>query len=362
MIRPLGLALSLVLAASLATPAVAAPKPAPAKPSVTAPASAAEGGARAAAEPVEREEEIPAYTGGPITSAYPQPVGWNGSPLAVAGASFLVPGLGQLLMGDMGGAALAFAAGAVPLGLGLANAPPIIFADLPQQRSSMWLMTAQEAICLGSYKAYTTARKLTNNEGYPRPARDHAVVDLVLAPVKPQHLLDWQPWLVVGLNLASGILLDMLLPEPAGPDTPIVFDARYATVFNQQVSPAVGYGLHVAGSSLLSAHAGIGEEALFRGVIQEEAERYLGPLGGLLVASSLFGLVHVGGINQTSAIKQFTATGIGGLILGGYYQLSGYDLEKPIAAHTYYDILAFSLGGLYPQTRGNNVFGIQYRF
>lgn len=362
MLRP-GLALLLAASVSLTAPAWAAPTPnTPGKPIVTA-GQAAQAAAKKALEPGEvAEEEIPPFTGGPITSVYARPAGWNGSPIAVAGASFLVPGLGQLLLGDGGGAAIAFGTAAVPLTLGLLNAPPIIFADLPESRSSFWLLTAQEALCLGSYKAYTTARRLTNNEGYHTPLRDPNVVDLILAPAKPSNLLDWQPWAVVALNLASGILIELVLPDPPSPDTPIVFDARSATLFNRQVSPAVGYGAHLAGSTLLSAHAGIGEEALFRGVLQEEAERYLGPTGGLLVASSLFGLIHVGGINQTSYLKQFLATGMGGLILGGYYQLSGYDLEKPIAAHTYYDIIAFGLGGLYPQTKGNNVFGIQYRF
>lgn len=68
------------------------------------------------------------------------------------------------------------------------------------------------------------------------------------------------------------------------------------------------------------------------------------------------------GLHQTSHFKQFTATGVGGLWLGGLYIATDYDLEKAIAAHTYYDIVAFGLSGLYPTRLGNNVFGIRYRF
>lgn len=287
---------------------------------------------------------------------------WGGLPLTAATLSTLMPGLGHLAMGEVGPAAGAFAATAAPLYLASINAPPVVFADLPEARSSLWALTSQEVWFMQAYLAYMAARKRIDNQGYTQPYRAPSVPDLLLAPAKPEHLSDWRVWTTVWLAVVSNVLLEMAMPDPPQAETPYVFGAKQAYVGGRPVPVEWGYGAHVFGSGVLSAHAGIGEEVFFRGVIQDEAERHLGPWGGLAVGSSLFGLVHVGGINQTSPAKQFLATGLGGLYLGGLYQLTGHDLEKAIAAHTYYDIAAFSLSGLYPLTRGNNVFGIQYDF
>lgn len=283
-------------------------------------------------------------------------------PLVAGSLSMFVPGLGHWVLGQRQEAALSLGLTALPLVAGLAGAPPVIFADLPDQRASLWLLTAQEVWSMQAYMAYMAARKQIGNAGYPQPYREPSPLNLVMAPFKLEHLFDGRVWATVGASLASNILLEIAAPDPPGAETPYLFDARYAEVAGQQTAPGVGYGLHLVGSTVLSTHAGVGEEVLFRGMIQDEAERYLGRVPGLVAASALFGLVHVGGINQTSHFKQFTATGIGGLWFGGLYIATDYDLEKAIAAHTYYDIVAFGLSGLYPTRQGNNVFGIRYQF
>lgn len=79
---------------------------------------------------------------------------------------------------------------------------------------------------------------------------------------------------------------------------------------------------------LLGAAAGIGEEWLFRGVMQ--------PILGLLATSVVFGLAHVGG-------RQMLPFGVWaaamGLVLGTLAKLTG-GLIAPIVAHAVYDMLA----------------------
>lgn len=88
---------------------------------------------------------------------------------------------------------------------------------------------------------------------------------------------------------------------------------------------------------VIAALAGIGEEMLFRGVVQPAvAEQIGGPSGvwlGLLIAAVLFGLLHP--ITPTYALL----AGLIGLYLGALWLLSG-NVLTPIIAHGLYDFIA----------------------
>jgi membrane protease YdiL (CAAX protease family) len=93
----------------------------------------------------------------------------------------------------------------------------------------------------------------------------------------------------------------------------------------------------VAQLAIISALAGLGEETLFRGVVQAGATQaiggHYGVWLGLLVAALLFGLLHF--ITPTYAIL----AGLIGLYLGWLWLLSG-NLLTPIVTHGAYDFLA----------------------
>jgi uncharacterized protein len=105
----------------------------------------------------------------------------------------------------------------------------------------------------------------------------------------------------------------------------------------QQFSDDVIYPLFAPCSLLelavLSAFAGIGEEALFRGVIQGLLADWIGTTASLLIASAAFGLLHF--ITLTYAIF---ATLLG-LYLGGLL-LATDNLVPIMLAHGLYDFLA----------------------
>ncbi len=82
------------------------------------------------------------------------------------------------------------------------------------------------------------------------------------------------------------------------------------------------------GIVLIGIAAGIGEEWLFRGVLQ--------PTLGLVPASVLFGLAHVGGARMLPFGVWATAMGFA---LGGLAIATG-GLVAPIVAHGVYDIVA----------------------
>lgn len=78
----------------------------------------------------------------------------------------------------------------------------------------------------------------------------------------------------------------------------------------------------------LGAAAGIGEEWLFRGIVQ--------PLVGVIAASVVFGLAHIGSVRM---LPFGVWASIMGLVMGGLATVTG-GLVAPMVAHGVYDMLA----------------------
>lgn len=111
--------------------------------------------------------------------------------------------------------------------------------------------------------------------------------------------------------------------------------ARLVALVEERLgSFAAGAGLPEL--ALLAVLAGVGEEALFRGVAQESLASRLPPWIALLGASVLFGVAHW--ITFTYAVL---AT-IVGVYLGTLYAASG-NLLAPIVTHALYDLAALSI-------------------
>lgn len=87
--------------------------------------------------------------------------------------------------------------------------------------------------------------------------------------------------------------------------------------------------------AIVSALAGVAEEALFRGVLQVSMVGAVGTVPAVGIAALLFGLAHC--ITPTYAIA---ATAIGALF--GALLVATGDLAAPIVAHALYDFLALA--------------------
>ncbi len=107
---------------------------------------------------------------------------------------------------------------------------------------------------------------------------------------------------------------------------------RLRQVIEEQVVPLFA-GCTVWGIAIISILAGVGEEALFRGVMQTNLAGLLGVVPALLVTSLLFGLVHF--VTSTYAVM----AGIIGLYLGVISIWSG-NLFAPMVIHALYDFVA----------------------
>jgi membrane protease YdiL (CAAX protease family) len=83
---------------------------------------------------------------------------------------------------------------------------------------------------------------------------------------------------------------------------------------------------------LVSLLAGVGEELLFRGVLQPALAGSLGPWWALIAASLMFGLVHF------LSVSYAVFATLMGVWLGVLWIASG-NLLVPIVAHAAYDFL-----------------------
>jgi uncharacterized protein len=110
---------------------------------------------------------------------------------------------------------------------------------------------------------------------------------------------------------------------------------RLVRLVNQQVRPLFE-GCSLPELVLVSALAGVGEEALFRGVLQPILADHVPVWMALTATAAAFGFVHF--LTREYAI----VAGIVGLYLGAAVLLSG-NLFVPMLAHGLYDLIALVL-------------------
>jgi membrane protease YdiL (CAAX protease family) len=110
---------------------------------------------------------------------------------------------------------------------------------------------------------------------------------------------------------------------------------RLVTLIEEQIGPHLA-GTSMAGIVLLALLAGLGEEALFRGVIQAGLDRYLPAWAAVATAALLFGMGHC--LTRIYAVL----AALIGVYLGLLFVASG-NLLVPIVAHAAYDMIALSV-------------------
>jgi membrane protease YdiL (CAAX protease family) len=132
-------------------------------------------------------------------------------------------------------------------------------------------------------------------------------------------------------DLAIGVAAALVL---AGINYGLLVGARSSwvvdglrTAYREVLGPLFGK-LSTASIVTLSLAAGLGEEWLFRGVVQ--------PAVGLPAASVVFGLAHIGGRRMLPL--GVWATGMG-VVMGSLAIVTG-GLIAPVVAHAIYDVLA----------------------
>lgn len=267
------------------------------------------------------------------------PAPWDlPDPARVALWGALLPGGGQFALGE-------WAEGAGVLG-GVAAGAGVGFWMETRRDPGEWNVPFLLALKLDEWSIYAAYREARIQSdpvwGAIRalpPADPEPPGRLWLAPFTEDAL---RPGVVAfalaGAAIAAG--------ETAASGRPLALDARRVRrvrIDGWDLNPAVGGGAYGAEMGLVSLGAGVGEEGLWRGVLQNEYEGAWGPIGGWIAVSVLFGAAHLlnpGPTDLASLAYVGSVATAGGLGLGRIYQAYGYRLAPGVAAHFWFDFLS----------------------
>lgn len=155
---------------------------------------------------------------------------------------------------------------------------------------------------------------------------------------------------------ALAIPLSIDLPRLMRPDAPAIFIGLLATAppalllhwfmrtslraiaefRRSQVEffAKIGFRLTPLRGALLALAAGVGEEALFRGVLQTSLDAHMPTMAAIFGTSLVFGALHA------RTFLYAAAAGLISLYLGALFSLTG-GLTAPMIVHGLYDFFAF---------------------
>ena len=147
-------------------------------------------------------------------------------------------------------------------------------------------------------------------------------------PLETFHFDPYHVLLALGATVPPLALFWLCIKFPLGPLKEIVqlMDEKVVPLFRD---------CRLVQLAVIAALAGLGEEMLFRGVVQEWIAGPCGPWIGLLAAAVLFGLLHA--VTLTYALL----AGLIGLYLGWLWMETD-NLLVPVTVHGLYDFLVLA--------------------
>ena len=255
------------------------------------------------------------------------------NPDGVAVASLFLPGLGQIINGD-------YAAGAAHMGItfnlaghyfDLTESPEYIKPQDQNDEATHTIrmnMTTFKASFYGAalngvnfysvFGAYRDARAAPGSSGrYSTPVPGESLVDLALAPFKPDHLLRW--------TTALPLVFPMY----------IAFSKAKADDWVIAPAPDITRTDMRRGYPAMMGFVAVGEEAFFRGYLNNSLSSWLGPGWGLVTSSAVFGLAHTGDAGTANRGVAF----LYGLYLGSLQQMNDYGIGQGVALHYWWNTL-----------------------
>ncbi len=167
------------------------------------------------------------------------------------------------------------------------------------------------------FDAYRDARLATDNAGYRTPAPSETITDLALAPFDWQHLKRPTTWAPLAIPLVFLLI---------GPDEDTFIFQPDNTISREEMA---------AGFFAMHEMVAIGEEAFFRGVLNNGLSSAWGRTWGLVASSAIFGLAHQGDAGQATALG---AGGFGAYV-GYLQQRNDYKIGQGVAIHFWWNFV-----------------------
>jgi membrane protease YdiL (CAAX protease family) len=265
--------------------------------------------------------------------------------------SFFIPGGGHFRQGEW-----ATGAGYAATELSLLAWGYNQRKDLAAREINAPYLYALQIHNMGLFTAYRNARRRWREKGYEfGPMDETSTPRLVAAPFRWKYMSS--PWVYgsalagVGINFLAASL------EKNRRRYQDITDMRIQGRRYERGEGAAAYHAYWIPVSL---GAGVSEEMLFRGMIQNDWEQASSPRAGLIGASALFGLAHLDRPREFAAWTNAGFAFLAGLYLGWRYQANDYQLSESIAAHAWFDITAgVTLFLVDPE---NNPLGVKVQF
>ncbi|MBI4082727.1 MAG: CPBP family intramembrane metalloprotease [Candidatus Lambdaproteobacteria bacterium] len=278
------------------------------------------------------------------------------NPELAAAGSLLLPGVGQLVNGDY-----AAAGGHFGLAMVLSRQYGILIEDpsyiQPEDRedsqrhvlltnrasfyADFYITALGDLALYSSYGAYRDARTARGNAGYGTPAPQESLVDLALAPFRWEHLSRPSSYIPLLLPLYIALTPPERTQLVYQPDSSISRGEMAGVFFVQMNMVAVG------------------EEAFFRGVLNNGLSSGIGEFWGLVASSALFGLAH----NGQGATAQPAAASLFGLYLGWLQQRNDYRIGQGVAVHYWWNFLtSLALLQRHPSSQQVTIAQVYLRF
>lgn len=245
-------------------------------------------------------------------------------------ASAILPGSGQAMAGDYGEGLAHFGVFGVSLYGALRQRDRDDFLDEDARydededrevinkttlRYDYAARLAFDTALYSSYAAYRDARQ-RNNAGYRTPLPRESLADLARAPFSLRYLSRATTFVPLLIQAAAVLAADDGYRIDRAPDVSEGDLHLYNLVANEMTA--------------------VGEEAFFRGFINNEFSERYGNRWGLAISSVIFGLGHTGE-GQTANAVQATAAG---LYLGWLHQRNGFEAGEGVALHYWINVLA----------------------
>lgn len=248
-------------------------------------------------------------------------------------ASAVIPGAGQAANGDYGEAALHFGVFAVSVYGAVRYQDKSDYLDADQRydedndrefinkttlRYDYAARLATDMTLYSGYAAYRDARA-RDNSGFRTPAPRESLGDLAMSPFSFKYLA--RPTTFIPLAIQAAALYHYKDSKDA-----------YGIYRHRDVSTS---DLH-AFNLIANEWTAVGEEAFFRGFLNNEFSNRYGDGWGVVASSTIFGLAHTGQ-GQTANALQATAAGF---YFGWVHQKNGFEAGEGVALHYWINVLA----------------------
>ena len=253
-----------------------------------------------------------------------------------ARTGLLFPGLGQFCQHRVAEGVVLTSLGAAEIGTAVGAA--VAADELSHPAVALPLISLQNLWIAGYGDALFVEQRAKRLRYVPHDT----IGELAIAPFNPRVLSQVDVWLGLLGSLGAGLALSLALSDNV--TTNKLGDD--ANIFGHEFEPAIGYPLAGGLGTALFAHVAVGEEILFRGMLQSEMARLNGPTEGWVGGSLVFGLAHMPNafLLEAEQREDYLLYAVPFLTLvGGYlglvYQWHDYSLAPPVALHFWYDLL-----------------------